>query len=82
MKIKVLLKLVGIKDDGELCSAYERDVTYTPSGHGIKNIGEIPPEELVSIRKKEAERAAALAGFESICADFEDLTVKAQTKNK
>lgn len=38
-------------DDGELCSVYEGDVTYTPSGHGhgIKNIGEIPLEFIALI---------------------------------
>lgn len=35
----------------------------------------IMPEELREIRRKEALRAAALAGFESITADFGDLTI-------
>lgn len=35
----------------------------------------IPPAELVEIRRKEAQKAAALAGFESICANIGDLTV-------
>ena len=47
-----ILRGVGeYNDNGELCSVYEGDVTYIPSGHGhgIKNIGEIPLEFIALI---------------------------------
>ena len=59
-------------------------IKYKKQGHHVitchaanGNMGHmvIMPDELRDIRRKEAQNAAALAGFESITADFGDLTV-------
>ena len=58
---------------------------YKKQGHDViscfvanGNMGHmvIMPDELREIRRKEAQKSADIAGFESICADFGDLTVQ------
>lgn len=42
----------------------------------------IMPDELKEIRKEESKKAAALAGFEDICADFGDLTINSANEHQ
>lgn len=51
------------------------DVTVCHVANGNMGHVVIMPDELRKIRKKEAEKAASLAGFNIISADFGDLTI-------
>lgn len=66
-------------------------IKYKKQGHDViscyvanGNMGHmvIMPDELREIRRKEAQKAADIAGFESICADFSDLTINSANENQ
>ena len=66
-------------------------IKYKKQGHDVitchaanGNMGHmvIMPDELREIRRKEAQKAASLAGFESLTADFGDLTVNSADVNQ
>lgn len=78
-----VLAIMCHPDDMELnCSGTL--IKYKKQGHDVfachaanGNMGhvQIMPDELREIRRKEAQKAAALGGFESLTADIDDLTM-------
>ena len=68
---------IEIACSGTLAKCVKRGDTVIVCHASTGNLGhvEIPPKELTEIRAKEAKRAGAMAGFEVICAGFDDLEI-------
>jgi LmbE family N-acetylglucosaminyl deacetylase len=68
---------IEIACSGTLAKCVKRGDTVIVCHASTGNLGHviIPPKELTEIRAKEAKRAGAMAGFEVICAGFDDLEI-------
>ena len=68
---------IEIACSGTLAKCVKRGDTVIVCHASTGNLGHviIPPKELTEIRANEAKRAGAMAGFEVICAGFDDLEI-------
>ena len=85
-----VLAIMCHPDDMELCCSGTL-IKYKKLGHEVivchaanGNMGHvlIMPDELKEIRRNEVQKAAALAGFEVISADIEDLTINSANEEQ
>ena len=68
---------IEIACSGTLAKCVKRGDTVIVCHASTGNLGhvEIPPKQLTEIRANEAKRAGAMAGYEVICAGFDDLEI-------